>query len=70
MDYDLGGKTWQPISTAPMRKRILLWSDWKGGWGDVEVGYVDPRYMGHPEYKYTLWRELPEPPKGKRNRKD
>lgn len=61
---------WQPITTAPRGKRILLWSDWKGGYGDIEVGYADFRYVGHPEYKYTYWKELPSPPKGKRNRKE
>lgn len=61
---------WQPITTAPKRQRILFWCDYPtgdgGDWGDMEVGYVDPRYVGHPDYKYTHWMELPEPPKGKR----
>lgn len=55
---------WQPIETAPKRTKLLLFSP-PYGWnkfGEMGVGYIDPKYVGNPDYKWTHWMPLPEPP--------
>ena len=55
---------WQPIETVPYRQNVLLYSKPYGynKTGDFVVGYANKEYVGNPEYKYTHWRPLPEPP--------
>lgn len=56
---------WQPIETAPTRKLILMFSQPFGynRLGEYCVGYVNKEFVGNPDYKYTHWMYLPEPPK-------
>ena len=55
---------WMPIETAPTRKLILLFSQPYGynRLGEFAVGYVNPAWVGQPDYRYTHWMPLPEPP--------
>ena len=49
---------WKAIETAPRYKRVLLYREDSK---TVEIGRVDPRYIGNSEYAYTHWMPLPEP---------
>lgn len=51
---------WKDINTAPQDKRVLLYREDSK---TVEIGRVDPRYLGNPEYAYTHWMPIPETPK-------
>lgn len=56
---------WQQIETAPARKLVLLFSQPYGynRLGEYAVGYVNVEWRNNPEYKYSHWMNLPEPPK-------
>lgn len=54
---------WQLLETQKGRQKCLLWSPpIRGLKGEIDVGYINKDYIGNPEYKYTHWMPLPEPP--------
>ena len=61
---------WEPISTAPMGKRVLVYA---GGWVQVGCYEVERAYTREDEGWYgddarpvepTHWMPLPDPPAG------
>jgi hypothetical protein len=43
----------------PKRERVLLFRGDSKQW---DIGWVDERFIGHPQYAYKHWRYLPKAP--------
>jgi hypothetical protein len=52
---------WQPISTAPKDRRILLYYPEPTNAPNIIIGYAG-EHNGHKEITHTHWMELPKPP--------